>query len=55
MKTVIRLSRLNGNPEEVALNHDTASTYDIARAIVEMVEESMSIAEGDVITVTVED
>jgi hypothetical protein len=54
MKTVIRLNRLNGKPEEATLDHETATTYDIARVVVELVESSMSMAEGDVITVTVE-
>lgn len=54
MKTVIRLNRLNGKPEEAKLDHETATTYDIARVVVELVESSMSMAEGDIITVTVE-
>ena len=55
MKTVIRFSGTGGELDKVVLNYEDATTEAIAKAAIGLISSCMSMAEGDVITVTVEE
>ena len=54
-KTVIRFSGTGGELDKVVLDYEEATTEAIAKAAIKLISSCMSMSEGDVITVTVED
>jgi hypothetical protein len=55
MHTVIRLSGRGGELDKVVLDYEDATTEAISKAAIELIQSCMSLSEGDVITVTIED
>ena len=55
MKTVIRLNGSGGELAKIVLDEDDATTEEIARSAIALIESCMSLHEGDSITVTAEE